>query len=80
MRTVSLKVTSAFLVGGKIAKVGQVVEVSEADAKALLHRGKAVLAVVQPAQADAPDTDPTEARVALIEDDQPRRRRRGRSE
>ena len=46
-KTVFLKVTSAFLVAGKIAKVGEVVEVDESDAKSLLHRGKAVLAVVE---------------------------------
>lgn len=44
-KTVALKVTSAFMVGGKVAKAGEVVEVRESDAKDLLHRGKAVLAV-----------------------------------
>ena len=44
-KTVTLKVTSAFLVGGQIAKVGDVVDVNETDAKSLLHRGKAVLHV-----------------------------------
>ena len=47
MKKIALKVTSAFLVDGKIAKVGEVVEVEEIDAKSLLHRGKAVLAVVE---------------------------------
>lgn len=44
MKNVFLKVSSAFLVGGEIAKAGEVVEVSEAEAKDLLHRGKATLA------------------------------------
>lgn len=51
-RTVFLKVTSAFLVNGKIAKVGDVVEVGESDAKSLLHRGKAVLAAVKAVDAE----------------------------
>lgn len=46
-KSVSLKVTSAFLVDGRIARVGEIVEVSYADAKDLLHRGKAVVAVVE---------------------------------
>lgn len=44
-KTIHLKVTSAFLVDGQIAKIGDVVEVNQTDAKDLLHRGKAVLAV-----------------------------------
>lgn len=43
-KTVMLKVTSAFLVGGEVARNGEVVEVTTAEAKDLLHRGKAVLA------------------------------------
>ncbi len=43
-KTVMLKVTSAFLVGGELARSGEVVEVTTAEAKDLLHRGKAVLA------------------------------------
>lgn len=43
-KTVMLKVTSAFLVGGEVARKGEVVEVTTAEAKDLLHRGKAVLA------------------------------------
>lgn len=62
-KTVFLKVTSAFLVGGKIAKVGDVVEVDESDAKSLLHRGKATLAVVEKADPQPEDTEqpPAEA-------------------
>lgn len=44
METVMLKVTSAFFIGGRMARQGDVVEVPTADAKHLLHRGKAVLA------------------------------------
>ena len=45
--SVVLKVTSAFLVGGQVAKAGELVEVTKAEAKDLLHRGKATLAVSQ---------------------------------
>lgn len=41
--TVVIKVTSAFLVGGKLVKAGEMIEVPTADAKDLLHRGKAIL-------------------------------------
>ena len=43
-KTVMVKVTSAFLVDGEVARKGEVVEVTTAEAKDLLHRGKAVLA------------------------------------
>lgn len=49
--SVVLKVTSAFLVGGQVAKAGELVEVTKAEAKDLLHRGKATLAVSKPAVA-----------------------------
>ena len=45
MRTIPLKVTSAFMLAGQIARAGDVVEVDETTAKDLMHRGKAVLAV-----------------------------------
>lgn len=48
--SVHLKVTSAFVVGGEIARKGEIVEVSVTEAKSLLARGKAVLAT----EADAP--------------------------
>lgn len=48
-KTVFLHVSSAFMFGGAIVKAGEVVEVSETEAKDLLHRGKAVLAEVEPA-------------------------------
>lgn len=51
---IHLKLTSAIAINGNIAKAGDVVEVSEADAKSLLHRGKAVLAQIDQEQlADA---------------------------
>jgi hypothetical protein len=39
-----LVITSAIVIEGEIAKVGEIVEVSEREAKNLLHRGKARLA------------------------------------
>ena len=43
-KSLLLKVSSAFMVDGLIAKAGEIVEVSESEAKNLLHRGKATLA------------------------------------
>lgn len=48
--TVFLKVTSAFLFEGKVARAGSIVEVNTATAKDILNRGKATLAN----EADAP--------------------------
>ena len=42
-----LKLTSAVAFGGVISKAGELVEVTEAEAKNLLHRGKAVLATAE---------------------------------
>jgi len=83
METVLLKVTSAFFIGGRMARPGDVVEVPKAEARDLLNRGKARLAEVaaQPAKPEA--DEPAEARVGLVEsdtDEQPRRRRGKRSE
>lgn len=52
-KSVFLKVSSAFLVGGHIATVGEIVEVTEAEAKDLLQRGKATLATAH----DAPEQE-----------------------
>lgn len=52
--SVYLKVTSAFLIAGEIAKVGEIVEVSTAEARDLLQRGKAVLANAEDAPKVAP--------------------------
>ena len=81
METVLLKVTSAFFIGGKMARPGDVVEVPISDARDLLNRGKARLAEVAAAAPEADEV--TEARVGLVEtdaDEQPRRRRGKRSE
>ena len=64
--SVFLKVSSAFLCGGAIAKKGEVVEVSNVEAKDLLARGKAVVAT----ESDAP-VEKAPARVALVEDETP---------
>ena len=64
--SVFLKVSSAFLVGGLLAKRGEVVEVTNAEAKDLLARGKAVVAT----EKDAP-VEKAPARVGLVEDEAP---------
>lgn len=43
MKSVLLKLTSAIAISGAIAKAGEVVEVTELEAKNLLSRGKGVL-------------------------------------
>lgn len=54
-KSVFLKVSSAFLVGGAIAKTGEIVEVTESEAKDLLQRGKATLATASDAPEQAAD-------------------------
>lgn len=49
MKSVLLKLTSAIVIAGSIAKAGEVVEVTELEAKNLLSRGKGVLNDEQPA-------------------------------
>ncbi|ANN86114.1 endonuclease VII [Enterobacter phage Arya] len=49
MKSVLLKLTSAIVIAGSIAKAGEVVEVTELEAKNLLARGKGVLNDEQPA-------------------------------
>lgn len=49
MKSVLLKLTSAIVIAGAIAKAGEVVEVTELEAKNLLARGKGVLNDEQPA-------------------------------
>lgn len=59
MKTYTLKITSAVGIDGEIIRPGALVEVSESEAKNLLHRGKAVVATEAdgaPAQ-DAGDGD-----------------------
>lgn len=41
---VFMKVTSAVAFGGKICRPGELIEVTDSEARNLLHRGKAVLA------------------------------------
>lgn len=52
MKSVLLKLTSAIAIGGAIAKAGEVVEVTELEAKNLLARGKGKLHDEQPADTD----------------------------
>ena len=77
--SIALKVTSAFLVGGEVATPGEIVEVTVSEAKDLLQRGKAVLAVAE----DAPKVERQPGPISTGEDDeaeapQPARRKRGR--
>lgn len=63
MKTIWLKVTSAIVVGGEIAMPGELIEVTQAEAKNLLHRGKAELATAE----DLPEAEDQE----LAQDDEP---------
>ena len=47
MKSYVLKLTCAIAIDGQIHKAGSLVEVSEAEAKNFLHRGKAVLATAE---------------------------------
>lgn len=47
MKSYFLKLTSAVAIDGDIVRAGALIEVSEAEAKNLLHRGKAVLATAE---------------------------------
>jgi len=47
MKSYVLKLTSAIVIDGQIHKARSLVEVSEAEAKNFLHRGKAVLATTE---------------------------------
>lgn len=73
--TVFLKVTSAFLVGGEIAKKGEIVELTPNEARDLLARGKAVPATAGDAPtikaAPAPEADqPAESGEGEGEEDE----------
>jgi hypothetical protein len=58
MRTIALKVLSAFVVGGEVQTPGAIVEVSEEEAKDLLRRrGKVELATADDAP-KAPEAPP----------------------
>ena len=67
MEMVAVKVTSAFMVGGEIARPGEIVEVTNSEAKDLLHRGMAVLATAE----DEPAILEVEAEVEAVETDAP---------
>ena len=69
MEAVTLKVTSAFLVGGKVARTGELVEVTMTEAKDLLARGKATLAVGKPTVA-IHYTDEVHVPSAVASDDE----------
>lgn len=66
-KTVFLKVSSAFLVGGQLAKAGEIVEVTGTEAKDLLARGKATVATV----ADSPEDQEQEQEQHQDEVQQP---------
>ena len=67
---VTLKITSAIAVDGVVVKAGEVREFSEADARSLLHRGKARLAVqaATTLQPDAPADDAFEVTAVAVQD------------
>lgn len=57
MKSVLIKLTSAIAISGAIAKAGEVVEVTELEAKNLLARGKGKLNDEQPADTDDLDIE-----------------------
>ena len=57
MKSVLIKLTSAIAIAGAIAKAGEVVEVTELEAKNLLARGKGKLNDEQPADSDDLDIE-----------------------
>jgi hypothetical protein len=82
-----LKMSSAVVIGGRIVKAGELVSVPDelalAEAKSLLHRGKAVLAVNEAYPADdVPDefdvTGVDVVTAAGMTESAPTRRKRGR--
>lgn len=69
MKSVLLKLTSAIAISGAIAKAGEVVEVTELEAKNLLARGKGVLNDEQPvAEEDHDITKMTKDQLLAIAD------------
>ena len=59
MKSYVLKLTSAIVVDGEIIRAGNLVELSEPEAKNLLGRGKAVLATAADGYHGADDYDET---------------------
>ncbi len=76
-KSVFLQVSSAFMVGGQIAKAGDIVEVSEGDAKDILHRGKATLATETDAHEQANQEQQSEPEQNAA-DDQPAKGSKGK--
>lgn len=69
MKSVLIKLTSAIAIAGAIAKAGEVVEVTELEAKNLLARGKGVLHDEQPAdEGDLDLTKKTKDQLLAIAD------------
>ncbi len=57
--TVFLVVTSAFVLAGDIAKAGEIVEVTDGEARSLLRRGMARVATAEDGiPADEPEAEP----------------------
>lgn len=69
MKSVLIKLTSAIAIAGAIAKAGEVVEVTELEAKNLLARGKGELHGEQPVdEADLDITKMTKDQLLEIAD------------
>jgi ribosomal protein L9 len=64
MQGVTLKLTSAIALDGKIFRPGTLVEVTDNEAKNLLQRGKAVLATEADMPADESDESDAAAEAA----------------
>jgi len=63
MKTIAIKITSAVVIDGVIARVGDIVTVSETVARDILGREKAVLATAddEPQSVAADDEQPDES-------------------
>lgn len=59
-QNVHLVVTSAFMLAGDMAVEGDIVEVTNAEARDLLDRGKARLATAEDGVTDEPEADEAE--------------------
>jgi len=82
MKTVSITITSAVVIGGEIVTAGRTVPVAKADAADLIRRGRAEPATSEDARAaeedDSDDADGDEPDTAATRIVEPARRRRGR--
>lgn len=61
-KTVVVELTSAVAFDGKVSKAGELLEVTEKEARNLLRRGKAVLSDEQPAESELSDLTVAELR------------------